>query len=902
MHSFHALILCTLLAGGSAVGQTIKFDSMKHLEGFEERYCSVDSDLYDLERFEAWDGKMISAERLEELRREWLAHRDEIDQKVAAIKADPDKAALRALELQLQRHEFFKNIAYEKNTDYPPFALFIERPRRDSPNYYTLIAEKHGPWLVRIAQLFEERYVRPLGLKRRQGFGRFAVTILASGGSYKDYYGSMGARDLAYARAHYEPQSRIAITYEDLFSHRSDKEREEHRAIVHEVVHMLQHAYSTPKTVQGPRVPWFMEGLANHLSTAHGDRPTTMNGNILDTQALRNLGEALADPGSVRFVNTLRDLVAIEGPGYRNVLRNAMRRGLPSTDEVHAASLGVFYAQSTLLTYFLDRDASPYRDGYLRYVKAVMEGRRGWETFGQAMAPHDPARIEREFLAFVREEFCRRFGARAPSRWPELLPVSGGAGGVVAADPSTGPKEADEASPPPFDPARLAFRKDETQACLAAALRVAAEGDVDGGIALLEGRKEELLQRELKRLRDLVKLRKAVLEDLKGRHGVLRFKRDGKTLRGRVSGFDDERIVLHVKRETVELPVSEITAKTLLSLVRKSKAVSAWQRGHLRILAGRTLRESDLDDGAAESQSLREDASRLAEGLRDGEVPFLLARVARFASADAASDASRAVDAVERLVRLHGKDPLVVARRADLEACCRSFLDKAFGARGGSDFGLRGAVESLPGDRIRVTYEFDRPDELEDFQKVRYLDVLGTPRLKGSVGAEITGGALVGSGPLCLVHHVAFAGPTTVTYELTVPDAGRESFQFYLGVCDDGFENGCYVNEFGGVIAVDRKRNYLQRLFPESATLELGHRYSFSVALDGAGRVTVSRDGDVAVRLAGFPRRGGRLLLWMDTPTQVRLDRLVVEGGLTERARGLIRRRWVERRMKGLGF
>ena len=885
--------------------QDTVFNAMEQLEGFEERFASEFSDLYDLERFETIDGKSIPPARLEEVRKEWIAHRDRADAQVAKIKADPDLMAIHTIELALQRHVFFSKITYRKNVDHEPFVLFIERPRRDSPNYYQYIAQKYGPWLQRVTRLFEERFAKPLHLVRRKGFGRFAVVILASRGSYVDYAWATGASDRISVRAHYESPSRLAITFEDVFSRRSGKEREELRAITHEVVHMLQHAYSVPTPDQGPKVLWFLEGLANHLSMAASRGPESMTGSVLDVRALEELADVLVSPEGVLLLNTLPDLVSMEGPGYGAVIRNMAARGVAPNDEVSERALRLFYAQSTLLTYFLDRDGSPYREGYGRYVDAVTKGGHGWATFVEAMKPHDPARIEAEFLAFVRKECCSRFDFPAPSRWPELVEVPEGASLRTTARGSAAGTETPAAFAfdlPAFQVKSLAFRDEEADAILGAALIQASDGNLGVAIDLLSDRDDPLLAREAERLRDLSKLRRSVFDILLSTRRIVRLRSGGETLQGRVVDVRRDSFVFRVMRENKTIPFAAVPLKDLLSAASMVKVPDSWRLDHLRLLCGRSLRRKKDAAAIPAAARLVEDAPRMRAAIEKGVPAATLLRLIRLYPVPTPDAAEQCVRLIERLVVEFANNDLVASRRENLESCCKILLDRIYRNSPNMAPELNGEVTMAGDGRVRIVYEFDELEELKDFDEERYLEKLGAPPPGKDAVARAEGGALSLQGYTCLVHRLSFAAPLTIRYTLTLEAALEENEGMYLGLCDDGRGNGIYCNDVGGLVVFDGTERVDEAGSPGRVTVQPNHPYTFEITHDGKGNVRVTRDGEPLGRLTQAVRSTGRILLWINVAKAIRIDRVEIEGKLAPGQGAMLEGDWIRARLKDVGF
>ena len=179
------------------------------------------------------------------------------DQQFAAFVASCDKRLA-------ADKRFFERITLLK-TKKMPFIFYVQRPLRDEAAYQRKVVNSYLPFLVKLVEIFEREYATPLELARRQSTPGFAIVVLSSRGSYNNYAQAIQYADLHHARAHYDPELQLAVTYVDAFAPGNPRPEERH-AVLHEIVHALQHAYST--TGEMPKPVWFNEGLAEYRSAS----------------------------------------------------------------------------------------------------------------------------------------------------------------------------------------------------------------------------------------------------------------------------------------------------------------------------------------------------------------------------------------------------------------------------------------------------------------------------------------------------------------------------------------------------------------------------------------------------------------------------------------------------------
>ena len=297
-------------------------------------------------------------------------------------------------------------------------------------------------------------YAEPLGLKKRKGSDLYRIAILNSRGMYDEFARALEAGSLHSTLAHFDPVMQLAVTYEDPF--RPDGRSGERRhSLLHEFVHALQYAYYNGYGLM-PKPQWFCEGLAEYRSKATNVASSLRHPRFPVDDAWVGVWIAANDPR----VSSLKDLVSYDGPGYGAVVAAARKRiGGRGDAEYDHHALSAFYAQSTLLAFFLhDAEEKKWRKPFDDYMQRVMKGDSGWATFEAAFG--DGAAVETAFKKWVLEE-CGKHYEIGPAARAAIDAASGG-GSLPKAK---------------FDHAKLALGPEQWKIPLAAALAIARKGD-----------------------------------------------------------------------------------------------------------------------------------------------------------------------------------------------------------------------------------------------------------------------------------------------------------------------------------------------------------------------------------------------------------------------------------------
>jgi hypothetical protein len=899
--------LALLLAGVLATGprQELYFQAGRHLEGFQECQASEFADLFPLDEFDRKSGSKVTPAELETLQQRWSEARRTAEERIARIRADPSERALYGLEKKLKEHAYLGRVDYKRVDDHAPFFFYVQRPDQDDPAHARTVAEGFARWFAELLGVFTDEFVTPLQLERRDDYPAFALFVLRSNGAYDDYADALAAESLYITRAHYDQELRLAVTFRDVYGRLGEQKRDERRAALHEMVHGLQHAYRTAG--EAAREPtWLDEGLADYLSFHDGVVPGVLRAHQLDLERLAFLAEI----GSAEVLDAclppLEELAALQGYAHavEHLNRRAQARGHLLPPE---ASLGAFYTQSSLWVHYLRHgEGGKHREAFGRLVRASLTGNGGLAGLHAAFEGLDLAALDAGFRRYLNQHLGADL--RSPTRVNAAASVTEpGASGVL-------PARAAAARPLPlFEPADLAPSGNGPEEAFELALGRAARGELAAaarGLAELAGgiadpALRERVEREVHRLEELVRERRRFLEHVAARGDKLDLRLDDGRLLAVVREVGDEEARLGANKLGLErLTLEAIDPGQLARLVRDRKYGFApgWIAAYACVLAGEEDWRKLAKGSEPEVAALRADAEGdYGPRLRRARALETIARYAAAPLPEGTSAAEAAFAELAEFARSSG-DLEPVEQRADALARYGSaLLHSAFSASGPA-LALRGRTEALADGRVRLTYAFERPEELQDFQQRRYLSALCSGR--SAADFEVADGCLSGAGCLSAHHVLEFEGPSSVhcSYRVREPSHSYDpSTLLQLGLADDGLGSFVTCSHNGGVFVLDMARQQQeQRVSP--VTLSIGQRYELEVRSDGEGKVESFLDQRSVAQVNAGARRQGGVFLFATTELTIEIDALVIEGRISAPALARLEAGWIERRLTEAGL
>lgn len=898
-------LLALLGVVASAAGQqgTLKFDPDKHLEGFEQSFWGEYRDLYDLKPFTELKNQQVTPQRLEEIRGLWAKERERVARRIEAIQRDPGARFLFGLERRLKKHRFFKEVDYSCLSEHPPFIFVIERPRKTKPDYERNIINTYLPWLRELEALFKETLGGEAQLGRNPDLPCYPIAFLATEGSYRDYAKAVESRGLTMAGAHYDSALRLAVTFEEPFAAYNVKPEKLH-AVLHEYVHILQHAYSGTAG-EMPKPLWYTEGLAECLAGGSLAKPEDLRGLAPNPDNLKVLLACAQDRDLWRLcMNSIEDLVAVEGPGYGEVIKRAAARSGQGS-EILAVAVPAFYSQSALFIHFLLKgEDGRYRPAFLRYAKAVGSGACGWDIFKEAFSGVDLSMLEGDFFRHVEAQ-AGRFPGLA---WPPGMRLPA----TVGPKPDLPREVVETAAPAKPNLGLLGLGGEDWGARLAAAVHLAGEGRFEAAQALLDEGKlpadasdqRARFTRERARIGEALEIRGEILAGKVNRQILVQKgeeKHRGKLIEV-AGGF------LHLqqgKEGIVRIPLSAFGPENLYregrGLYREKRP---WACAYLLLLSTRSAdrAKSQLTGADPKTAELQADMDSYGELFSSGRPAALLSILSEGEAPEDSAAAAEKLELLRELVTEHAKNALVERRLEPLKELARYLAGVSFDPGRKECLGIQGAVELGPKGRLRIVYDFKDPAQLQDFQAQpdymkglrEKLPPVTTPHQSGF---EVKGNALVGIGETCYRHLLPLLSPLTIKYRVSI----TQPVFFLFGVCDDGYENCITCSIMGDLSVLDTKSRIVGTVASKERGFVAGKNYVFELIHDGADCIECRIDGQQCTKVTRVgSRKSGGIFLWLHTNDPIVIAEIVIDTGLDLAGMGEIRERWIRRRLAGL--
>lgn len=580
------------------------FQMLEDLDGFAARYLSDYSTVYDFTPYEERSKTWITREEWNRLQELWEREKARAAVEIARIKSDPVARSKFLVRRNILKNGYFSEVDFQFDDSALPLYFVIQRPKKDSPAYYDRIVAYYRPWAEQVLEVFEDEYAKPLELTLRDDRRVFGLAVLPTQGDYNNYANRMKDRGLYWARAHYDPSMRAAVTYEPRGASSDGTAEERRHALMHELVHELVDAYSLHGGSANLPRPWIGEGFAEYLSSGtQAGEPESVRAHTLDTEARDQIATLLRTPG-VRDAYFLPLVDMLFTSSYRDLQLRVYKR-CRGVDYSGSLALSLFYRQSYLLVYFLQHGKNgEYRDRFNDYFKACLSGDSSKRVFRKAFEGVDLDELQAEFIAWI-EPTAKNW--TPPVMKADVTAIAGGAGA------------SDAEAEPTFDPEGL--RPDLADPDVAPTLAVceAREGKARDALARLgsidvpEGDAEMQLRiaSEKERLQAWIDVRRRFLEHLQATGKKLVIDHDGQKLLAEVIGIEEGAVRLGENRLKVErLPLEELDPLELAQLMGQTKFGFEENRARLYMYV---LRDDPhwpklLDKESGQDAALRRDA------------------------------------------------------------------------------------------------------------------------------------------------------------------------------------------------------------------------------------------------------------------------------------------------------
>jgi hypothetical protein len=793
---------------------------------------------------------------------------------------------------KLSTHALFSRLALAPVGDCGPnLRLLVEAPRRPSETHVPRVEAMFAPWLAQLDQVFIASYITPAGLERRTDVPELGVVILSNISTLTNAKRYEEHPDYRSESCLYieDPGVVVGLWNERMARVPVDVVR---RPVIERVVEGLLASYYRGAG-RLPKERWVVEGLAGYYAGNGAEaepedlvHPTASAGPLERTLAW------LASPKTESLLLPLELIASSHEDNVREQVGRSRAR-LAGSDLTRPQVHQLFRDQATLWVHFMERgDGGRFLVAWHQYVAKVLHDSGSPEelalTLGLSLEELDHAfRLHLEVLA----------GGEEPT----------GSGGPVVVDEG------------PILHEGLALPAEDTESVLADALGRASRGKLElalafteAGLRSLRGDGRGAVAAERDRLRTVREARDTYLAALPGSKLRLRWTTTtGERASARVTALADGVLTLDEnKYKVASVRVDELSAMDLANSMgsKAPKYGPAWVRPYLLMLAGEKRWDKKLDkndpDGAALAAAA--DLPRLA---REGWVRATLADLARAPLPSKPAEVRATLAQIRDLTGRGGTSPALQAGREGLRGLASQVLGLEWDTQG-LERRLKGKVSREGGGRVRITYEFDDPAELQDFAPVpdyltdraALLPAMGN--LKNS-GWQIKGGNLEGIGQATLRHLASLAPPISVTYELvygrTQAGTGQHA-TVLVGMCDNG--RGGYVGAWDlfDLDAIDPETGYVRTAYHKGER-KVVPAHTYHLQLNHGGRkASLSLEGKQVIEVPTGRRDSGATLLWLHADVTVAVRRLEISGTLVKGEDDPARQSWLATKLAELGL
>lgn len=829
--------------------------------------------------------------------------------------------AATAIALKMRAHPYLARTAFEAVESQPPYLFFVQRVSDPAARKAADVASAAAALLDPVRERFEREIAKPLGLAQRADTPLLPVIVLGSRDAFDECYrATSGAGHFDASTSTFARDVGAAVIYDDPGEARAADERAQ--VAQHALVHALQCAYYAADG-PAPIRCWIFEGMADYLARPEpGDdfpAPARLSDFVDDAKTpetrwahLRGLEEmcAVDEPNRLQefFDTRTVDSSLMPGPGLD-----------PWT---------AFYREATLLHAFLaNGDGGKHRPGLTKWLGRVLGGTRSAEALAASFAPQKLDDLEHEFLEWVQREHKRAFPGEKVKPEVVLAALSRAEPGAVGAaeakpDPKAraeperastpAPSAARAPAPPRGSLAPLSLADATPEERLALAITEIGSGRLRAGRARLAGLLENAepafaarVEREARRAEAWEAARDAFLLRLVDDKSLLPLDLGPRVTAKEfgVRSYSEGLVELDDKKGGIRrIQVETLDPWSLAREMRFGSADGDWTRFYVFILREKDQWKKLLKPDSEEAKAL------LADGRDDyparlqlGQAMAKIAALADRPLPTTPRDVDQRLEIFRSLLVEHAETSVVKRKRAQLRAQAQALYERRFELLGAETF-LKGKLESLGNERVRITYAFDDPHELDDFEAKLYPMIasrgLGSTKAK-DVPFQVSRGSLIALGQAGLRTLYDLEAPLTVRYDIQYEKAEVEQTAFYLGlgICDDGAEHFVWAVNLNSLQLFETLN---AASTPEKdSSFELGRPHPLELRHDGQ-TVKLLLNGKQQCSIEAGARQYGAVFLRASTDLELRMDKLVLEGRLRPNGFERMKRVWAERQMAGL--
>ncbi|HIF39524.1 MAG TPA: hypothetical protein EYQ74_00320 [Planctomycetes bacterium] len=798
----------------------------------------------------------------------------------------------------LAEHALFSRLTLEEIPCHRSVRLLVQAPVRADAEHTASVTELYGPWIEAAANAIDNEYGIP-NLQESQAKEPLNVVILGSKPSYKNAQRYVPHPTDDYEKAVFVEPPGIVTTHWD----RSLRRAPAHELRIPTLRLATRELLKAYQAVETPLEPWLLAGIPAFI-VHHGPdaTPESLAHPAPWEAALERLRALVAnDEHRERFLIPLAELIDCPGPKEAAELGLKHARLADIELPYHPYDLPgseIFTEQAALWVHFFHQGhAGRHRENFRNYVAKALHANGGSEPMMLTLGLGKLEELDTPFLAHMNM----------------LL------GGNLIALP-----EIELAPRAEVHHAGILPETWSLDGLRIAALARAINGDLEGAIMELEKASLEStdpplrrgLLEEQARLMQAQNMRRKFIASLLDSSRKLRLTRGEESVSVALERFSDDVLYFKPGRTDLEqLPIGQLAPGDVVRSMgnRAGEHGPGWVAAYLALLNQdeRWDRKFDREaDGAAElEQALKEG---LGQRIQAAHLHAHLHTLASTPAPTAPFEAEALLALCREATELDRSNPLTAdlwesARPAlaQVARSCWSFLFDSAGAEGL----VAVPITPLEGGQVRLTYDFNEPEEVGDFVPAGdYLLDRSQELFKlesQTSTLAVAGGEWRGRGHAVFRHALVLQPPLRVRYELVYgrprPGKGLESTVF-VGICDDGEGNYVGAWDLFDLEAIDIPSRRIETDYEEGErTLKSAKPYAIELRHDG-NHAELWVDGEAKKKVAADARTSGALIFLVHSEVTVSIRRLEIEGTLDPEAMESARELWVAGQVRGMGL
>jgi len=798
----------------------------------------------------------------------------------------------------LAEHALFSRLTLDEIPCHGSVRLLVQAPKRADPEHTASVTELYGPWIEAAAGAIANEYGIPNRLES-QTKEPLDIVILGSIPSYKNAQRYVPHPTDDYEKAVFVEPPGIVTTRWD----RSLKRAPAHELRIPTLRLATRELLKAYQAVETPLEPWLLAGIPAFIVN-HGPKatPTDLAHPAPWAAALERL-RALVDNEERRkqFLIPLAELIDCPGPKEAAELGLKHARLADVKIGYHPYDLPgseVFTEQAALWIHFFHQGrAGRYQETFRHYVAKALHASGGSEELMLTLGLKKLDQLETPFLAHM-----------------DML-----MGGNIIALP-----EIELAPRAKIHHAGILPERVGLDALRIASLARAVNGDLEGAIMELEKASLEStdpslrkgLLEEQARLMQAQDMRHKFVASLLESSRKLRLTRGEESVSLVLEDFSDDTLHFKPSRTNLEqLPIGQLVPGDVVRSMgnRAGEYGPGWVATYLSLLDQdeRWDRKFDREaEGAAALQQAIEEG--LTERIQAAHLHAHLHTLASTAAPTAPFEAEALLALCREATEMDRSGSLAAGlwnsaqpALTEVAGSCWAFLFDSVGAEGLVTVPIR----PLEDGRIRLTYDFNEPSEVDDFAPAgdylldRSQDFF---RLESQTSTlAVAGGEWRGRGHAVFRHPLVLQPPLRVRYELVYgrarPGKGLES-TIFVGICDDGKGNYVGAWDIFDLEAIDMPSRRIELDYEKGERpLKPAKPYSVELRHDG-NHAELWVDGESKKKVAADARTSGALILLVHSKVTVAIRRLEIEGKLDPEALGSARELWVAGQVRGMGL